>query len=139
MKQTIISILLVIIAALGGGAVSTQLGGSPGNLPSQVATSSAMEIGRGPSNLIATTTTVFGNNALCSARVVTTGSDPIILAFSGGVEGQHATTSLQLGQGHLQAASSTVTYGSDVFGCGAWLAASVGAGSTTVNITESRQ
>ena len=138
MKKTILAIFALIVAAFGGSQVAN-LGGSPGNLPSEVATSSTVEVGRGPSNLIATTTAAFGNNALCSARVITTGSDPIIIAFTGGAEGQHATTSLQLGQGHLQAASSTTNYDSDVFGCGSWLAASVGAGSTTVIISESRQ
>jgi len=142
MKKAIISILALLLAALGGSQVAN-LGGSPGNLPSEIATSSTVSVGSKSVNVLFATTTVrLGSNALCSSRVVSTVADPILIQFSPGItEGPHGTTSLQLGFGHLQAASTTVSYQAEDYGCGAWIVTGQGASgaSTTISVTEFRQ
>lgn len=135
MKKTLIAILLVIVAALGGGAVSTKLGGTPGNLASDVATTSTVAVGdRTVSVLFATSTNV----GQCAGRTVSTQANAIIIQFSEGTRGPNATTSLLANQGHVQAASTTVNYDSSVYGCGAWRVISSGIGSTTLTITETK-
>ena len=133
MKKAIIAILVLILAALGGGTMAN-LGGSPGNLPSDLATTSTAELGTKSVEVVFATSS---RGAFCSSRVITTYVDPILLQFSPGVnKSNYGSTSLQLGFGHLQAASTTVSYPAEDYGCGAWIGASVGVGSTTITISE---
>lgn len=139
MKKTIIAILLLLLAAVGGNQVA-QLGGSPGALPATLATTSTASVGdRSVNVLIATTTSSFGSAAICSARLVTTQGQPIKIVSPGVSKGPYGTTTLQLGDGHLQLASTTVVYSSDDWGCGALIMMGAGSGTTTVTITETRQ
>ena len=135
MKNKIIAILAIILAALTGNQVAN-LGGSPGNLASDVATSSTVSTGDKSVNVLFATSTQGG---LCASRTISTQANAILIQFSPGVgEGPHGTTSLQNGFGHPQAASSTVNYDSAVYGCGAWIVMSSGVGTTTLTITENK-
>ena len=137
MKKTILAILALILAALGGNQIAN-LGGSPGNLPADFATSSTVSVGSKSVNVLIATTTGSGG---CSSRVISTAADPILIQTSAGWgDGQLGTTSLQLGRGLLQSASTTVSYSGDSYGCGAWIVRGLGdsAASTTITITENR-
>ena len=140
MRKIIISFLALLIAALSGGVVAENLGGSPGNLPATIATTSTISVSdKGVNVLIATTTSSFGSAAICSARIISTAADPIRIA-SAGINDIYGTTSLQLGQGIFQAASTTIVYSSNDFGCDAWIVKGAGASATTtITITETRQ
>lgn len=139
MKKTIISILVLILAALGGSQVAN-LGGAPGNLPANMATTSTVEIGKSVEVLFATTTAVTNAAKTCAARTVTTGTSAIKWTYAGTEKSERGTTTLQNGFGFLQAASTTVAYQSSDFGCGAWVVTEAsGLGSSTVTVVETRQ
>jgi len=128
MKKTLVSILTLIIAALGGGAVATNLGGA-GDITSGMATSSTADVG---SNGYVT----LFNRSVCAARIITTKDVPITLAFATST-GQDLTLSLTDGiGGTLQAASTTVTYDSTLHGCGVWHAYAQGDATTTITVVE---
>ena len=136
MKNKIIAILAIILAALTGNQVAN-LGGSS-EVPSVLATSSTVSVGGKSVNVLFATTSA---PAICSSRVISTVADPILVQFSPGVgEGPHGTTSLQLGFGHIQTASTTANYDSAVYGCGAWIVTGQGGSgaSTTITISEYR-
>ena len=84
----------------------------------QVATSST--IGVGPQQNM----TLASRNAACSARVITTVASPVMLAFGIGTP-----TALV---GHLQAASTTVSYDNAIYGCGAITAYAFASSTITV-------
>lgn len=135
MKKVILTILGLILAAFGGSQVSN-LGGTPGNLPSDLATSSTVSVGQKSVNVLFATSTP---SRPCATRVITTKGDPILFLSPGVGEGDFGSSSLQNGFGHLQAASSTISYRSDEYGCGAWIVMGVGTGTTTISISEFRQ
>lgn len=99
------------------------------------------------SNLkVATTTTVgpqavirtqiFAANPQCKARVITTpGTSAIMISFGEPqTPGNISSTTLAGQVGHLQAASTTVEYDSEIYGCGLWRA--YGYASTTLTVSE---
>jgi hypothetical protein len=106
---------LLILACIVGLIILTAMvitqrasGSAPSGLPASVASSSAQVIGTTQRLLFATST--------CSARVISTRTQPMMLGF--GVYGASdfvptATT------GVLQPASTTVVYDSGQYGCGA--------------------
>ena len=139
MKKTIIAILSLLLAALAGNQVAN-IGGSPGALPATWATTSTVSVGDKSVNvLIATTTASFGSAALCSSRRITTQGQPILFTSPGVNDGPDGTTTLRLGDGLLQAASTSVGYPSDELGCGALIVTGVGSGTTSVTVVETRQ
>lgn len=135
MKTKILAVLALIAALLGGDQLN-MLGGTPGSLPASVATTSSVEVGKSVEVLFATTT----GAGLCASRTISTVAAPILISSPGVAKGVTGTSSLQEGLGMLQAASTTVNYPSENFGCGAWIVTGVGgAGSTTIRIWEYRQ
>lgn len=96
---------------------------APSGLPATVATSSSPTVGTTASLIFATST--------CAARTITTVASPVMLTFSDN-QGRVPTAI----SGHLQAASTTVTYDSGQFGCDAVRA--YGFVSSAITITESR-
>lgn len=130
MKKLIISLLVLIIAALGGSQV-TKLGGTPGNLPATLATTSTVAVGQ------ASVVVLFPpapSNRICAGRVIST-IDPLYIGFN-----NTATATLQNSNGSIvQSASSTAQYPAEQYGCDAWIVKSAGTASTSVYIAEFKQ
>lgn len=108
--------------------------GSAGNLISEVATSSAV-------NVSGTAATLFAQNPECSARIISTDAQPLLIAFENSVfvasstgYGVASTTLVSGREGVIQAASTSVMYDSAVYGCGVVTAitATLAAGVATV-------
>lgn len=93
-----------------------------GSVYSRVATSSTISVG------VQEVKTLFSNRNACSSRVISTVAQPIMLSF-------HTDITPTALIGHLQAASTTVAYPSDDFGCGIVKAYGHNA-STTITISE---
>ncbi len=121
-----IGVLAIILAMMALTAVllSQKVGASaPSGLPATVATTSA--------NAVSTTATSLFATSTCSARIITTRAQPVMLTFSD-YAGQTPTGSF----GHLQPASTTVAYDSGQYGCG--LVKAYAYGVDTITITETR-
>ncbi len=127
-KNILIGIAVVALVAtffLGRG----NLGSAPSGLPAaqSIATTTAV----GPDEVI----TIFANKASCSSRVISTtdGSNQAIQVLFGAPTNGDTTTPTEL-VGHLQAGSTTVSYDSGMYGCGAWKVFSTS--STTILVSE---
>lgn len=138
-------LILAILAFLGIGAGAFTLGSSQSGFSTTIATSSTVAIGQNSVVvLFATTTTVTASTSggSCTSRTVSAKADPVLIMFSPGMnEGLHGSTSLQLGfYDFIVPASTTQSFDSGLFGCGAWIAkgAGVASASTTIGVTESR-
>lgn len=118
----IILTVLFLVYVIGFSTTGT-LGGAPQGLGATVATSSNPVIGTSGVILFSTST--------CAARVITTVASPIMLTFSD-YSAQTPTATF----GHLQLASTTVTYDSGQYGCGLFKA--FGFVSSAITISESR-
>ena len=113
LKQLLVSLLLGAALVLTGWAttllkpaeVPKSLGGTLGLEAETATTSQNSLIGGSVSTLIAT-------SSACATRVITTKASPILLTFS---EVQNSLPSATTG--HLQAASTTVVYSAQDFGC----------------------
>ena len=86
-----------------------------------------------------TTITLFDANSACTSRVVTTYAQPILFTFATSTD-LDQTVEPTLVFGHIQAASTTISYDAGIYGCGVMQAisypASAGVPSTTISITE---
>jgi len=98
-------------------------GANPGTA-GVVATSSTPTVG--PNGI----TTIFASNEVCKSRIITTRSNPIMIAFNSNI-----TASATVG--HQQSASTTVVYGAEDFGCGNVTVYGYTA-STSITISETR-
>lgn len=83
--------------------------------------------------------TLFSRNDGCTSRIITTYSKPIMLTFATSTDLDETVE--PTGQfGHLQGASTTVSYDSGIYGCGVWQAYgfefSSSIPSTTISISE---
>lgn len=87
----------------------------------KVATTSTIAVG--PNGV----TTLFATSSACSSRLVSTLGKAIMLSFTGLL----TPTALI---GHVQAASTTISYSNDTYGCGAITAFGFDA-STTITLT----
>lgn len=127
-KYILIGIALIISLYFGFLAVKVgpvELGSAlDGGAKGVVATSTDFLTKGTVLDLIGTTT--------CTARVITTGAEGLGLTF-GDEQGDRLTGFL----GHYQAASTTVVYGSENYGCGKIRVRSEGAG-VTIRITDYR-
>lgn len=105
---------------------------TPGNVVAGVATSTAVSVG--PQNNVwtgfGTTTRESASN--CSARIISTTGDGIMISF-----GTVSSTTLSQTRGHIQAASTSVAYNAETYGCG-YLTVRGQNSSTTITITETR-
>src|SRR3990167_7046135 len=127
MKQNLILagviVLLIAMIVLIGRSSGGTLSGAPPGVPGTVATSSNPTVSTSGIVIIATST--------CSARIITTVASPIMLTFSD-FEGDVPTALF----GHLQGASTTVSYDSGVYGCG--LVKAYGFVSSAITVTDVR-
>ena len=127
--NSLIKIIIAILAFLGisGGAYS--LGSAPSGLMSSYGSSSTLSIGNNVGIL-------FPQTFNCASRVITTQSAPILIQFTSSAL---ASTSLNAVQGTVQLASTTVTYDSGLYGCGVWTTMGFGgAPTTTISLVEFR-
>lgn len=115
---TIIATVLVVLSQPSKSFANNQPG-----LPATVASSSVETVGTASLTLIATSS--------CSARIITTYAQPIMLTF----RDTDTPTGLF---GHLQAASTTIAYSSSQFGCGKIKGIVAGTSAGTVTATDSQ-
>lgn len=99
---------------------------APSGLPAVIATTTLGFV-------MQTTQTVIAATSSCSARIITTRAQSAMLTFSD-LPGVVPTAVL----GHLQLASTTVSYDSGQYGCGTVRIVSAGLTTDTVDISESR-
>ena len=132
-KTILVTILTLLLGILTGNQVSNTVGQAQTGISTRMATSSTRSVGG------ATVTHILSASLGCDSRIITTAADPIILSFgSTSPDGATSGTStLQLSQGHLQAASTTSTYDSGLFGCGVVQARGNGA-TTTITVSETK-
>lgn len=126
MKKIIIGIIVIIgIAVIMFQSISEKkLGATQPNQQSLIATSSTVVVG------IQQNKTLFTSNTRCASRIISTVAQPIMLSFSSDIT-PTATV------GHLQSASTTISYESGIYGCGAVSAYGHNA-SSTITISEFR-
>ena len=122
-KQIIAAILAIL--GIGGGLAYSQLGGTPGNLPAYVATTSTLHILKSEARVLFATTSP---QILCAARVVSTTGEPILITLSD--DSRVATSAPNIGI--LQSASTTVSYEATTYGCGKMTVINAGAAATTI-------
>ena len=117
------AVLAVLAVAYVFSIQSIVFAGAPSGLQATVATTSA--------NAVGTTATMLFATSTCSARIVTTAASPVMLTFS-----DYANQTPTGSFGHLQAASTTVSYDGGVYGCGKVKAYAFVA--STITLTETR-
>lgn len=117
-------VLFFSVAYLLSGSPFLVRGADATQIPATVATSSNPTVGTTAVTLFATST--------CAARVITTYANPIMLTF-----GDYANQTPTATYGHLQSASTTVTYDAGQYGCGLFKVYGYTA-NTAITVTESR-
>lgn len=130
MKKTFYVLsLIVIVLGLVLFFLHPAKAGTPNSM-ARIATTSAIAVGPQVINTLFTTPTpVGGIQNMCAARIVSTQAQPIMLSFTSSM-----TPSGTLG--FWQAASTTVSYPSDQYGCGQVTA--YGYASSSVTVEEAR-
>lgn len=131
MKLTLTTSLAVIGAVLAIAGLlflfSTKVdqvrAGAGNGIPATSATTT-------PAAVTTTASTIFATST-CTSRVISTVASPIMLTFTD-AEGKTPTGVF----GHLQAASTTVAYDAEIYGCGAVKAYSFV--TSTITVTENR-
>lgn len=119
----VVALVALFIAAFSISRTPPTFGSAPSGLPATVGTSSLMAVGTTQGIIFATST--------CAARIISTpGTSGIMLTFDDS-KGAVPTGTL----GIWQAASTTVTYDSGQYGCGAVRAFSFAAQNLTVTET----
>lgn len=120
----VLLIVFLLVAYFLTYRIERSVGADATSVPASVATTSNPTVGT-------TAVTVFATST-CAARTITTSANPIMITFSDRI-GQTPTGSF----GHLQGASTTVTYDAGQFGCG--LLKIYGfTGNQVITVTESR-
>jgi hypothetical protein len=105
-------ILLKPIDSAFGGAFTGQ------SAYLQIATTTAVGPQDGEDTIFAART-----DGSCKSRIITTqGASAIMLSFGDKINGDFSSTTLSGQIGHLQAASTTVAYDGEIYGCGRWTA-----------------
>lgn len=117
-----LGIIVAMIALTAMLLTEKTFGSAPAGLPTSVASTTSQAVSTTARLLVATST--------CDARIITSRAQPLMLTFS---DYNGATPTAQFG--HLQAASTTVTYDSGVYGCGAVKVYAYGTDSITVTET----
>lgn len=121
----VVLVLIVVIGAIVffNGGIAPTAGNSSATFPARVATSSTIQAGPQLNQ------TLFAQNTSCAARIISTVASPVMLSF-----GITVPTALN---GHLQAASTTVAYPGNQYGCGPITA--YGFASSTITLTETNR
>ena len=118
------AVLMGLLAWWTPSTLPSVLGSAPGGYSTTFATGSVDTLVPGIALTMFATSTPD-----CISRIITTKSEAITIKF--GDYTQFALTNL----GHIQAASTTVTYDSALYGCGLWQGMGMnGAATTGVNV-----
>ena len=132
-KNLLIALLSLGIIVIAGALIlnlnlerAQNVGGAPAGLYSTLATTSTIAVG------IANNQTLFTANKQCTSRIISTVAKAIMLNF--GLVGNATSTGVV---GHLQAASTTIAYDAEIYGCGAVTAYGFDA-TTTITTSEFR-
>lgn len=125
-KLGIIGLLLTLAGWLLGGSLPAKLGGAPAGLYTSYSTTSQATIG--PQERLAFLYPLTD----CTSRVISTVGSAIMLSFN--TSSSTATSTVSGTQGVVQAASTTVAYDSEIYGCG--VVAGLGFASTTISIIQ---
>lgn len=126
LSPVLVVVGLLLVAYLIGASIAPAHASAPDGIAATIATSSNPILGAGTVSLIAASSSCGGGG-----RVVTTESSAIMLTFGDGPGLQPTGT-----YGHLQNASTTVSYSANIYGCGAFRAYSFAA--SPITISESR-
>ena len=119
-------LILAMILLFNSRGVPKTLGSAPSGLNASVATSSQAGVS-------ATVTTLVATSTNCAARIITTVAQPIRLSFG---SPQQPILEPSGTLGHLQAASTTVTYDGGIWGCGLIRVFGYGNATLTISVTE---
>lgn len=123
LKTTLPVLVLIVLAVFFWAVVSESAhANSNGGIPVVMATSSNPSLGTTAVLLFATST--------CQSRIITTYANPVMLTFGDGPGTGTGPTAIF---GHLQAASTTVVYNADTYGCGAYRAYQFGTAAITIS------
>lgn len=127
----IAALVLLVLASVVFQASRPAFASAPSGQPAYVATTSAITLGptRALNSSLFGTSTISETRSNCSARVITTTAQPIMLSFT-----TNSSTTVSATVGHYQAASTTIAYDSGLYGCGYWTAYAFG--TTTITLTE---
>lgn len=121
LRLSLAGVLIAVASYLiGGSNIPAKLGNMSGNV-ARVYVNTTQVVGASSIN------TIFSAKNMCSTRVISTVGSPIRLSFDSDL-----TPTINVGI--LQAASTTVTYQSDVYGCG--IVRGFAEASTTITKTE---
>ena len=120
----VVAIVLAYLGVLSFRVGSLELGGTPGIFPADYASSTQFLL---PTT--GATTQITSTTTACSARIITTGASGVGLTFNSNVLDFNSI-------GHWQAASTTVSYPAENYGCGVMRARTVA--SSTLLVTETR-
>jgi hypothetical protein len=129
LQNAFIGFMLVVGVALLLFAGATGAKANEPNLSAKVASSSAIQVGPQQNKTLFSDTATGSITSLCAARIISTAGSAIMLSFD-----SNMTPSASVGI--TQAASTTVSYPADVYGCGPVTA--YGYSSTTVSKIETR-
>lgn len=125
------SILVVLFGIFLFQETHLAFASAPSGLPATVATTSSIAVGT------STLSTTLFVPSTCSARIITTVAQPIMLSFSA-----ISSTTITQTVGHLQGASTTVAYDSGIYGCGrvnaVGITYSASLASSTIFLTETQ-
>jgi hypothetical protein len=131
LKYTIIGTAFVALVAVWSvSQFNLALGSAPSGLPAAYSTATTTQVG--PDLNVE----LFGANGQCSARIVSTQAQPVMLTFFDPSEGNIASTTLSQTVGSVQAASTTAAYDSGLYGCGRVFG--YAAASTTITVVETK-
>ncbi|PIN79208.1 hypothetical protein COV16_04895 [Candidatus Woesearchaeota archaeon CG10_big_fil_rev_8_21_14_0_10_34_8] len=107
--------LVALALVLSGAPAEKNLGGTPGNLPTRVSTSSQLALVADTVLEVFTSTTTANT---CSGRTITTGGSPLMVGFGNSSNPVNNGTSTVTGvNGVYQAASTTALYPAEDYGC----------------------
>ena len=134
MNKKYLALAILITAAIVGGVLwfshestepQTILKGASGLAGyQQIATSTNV----GPDEIIQ----IFSNrNMNCASRVISSKASALSISFGDPSNGDIASTTLTSMVGFYQAASTTVVYDAELFGCGRWFVHSVASSTIT--------
>lgn len=130
----IAGIALALMAILAGiqQAPELSLGGAGDGLTASLDVATTTTVGPQAVRRV----TLFSQKTDCEARIVTTtGNSAIMINFGEpSTPGNLSSTSVSGTAGHWQAASTTVAYDAELYGCGLWTA--YGYASTSVTVSE---
>ena len=129
LQYGIVIALVLTIVYLLGTQVPHSFAGAPPGIPTSIAFATTTAVGPQQNRQI-----FAASN--CNSRIISTVASPIMIIFADPSNGDLASTTLNGVKGSVQAASTTVAYDSEQYGCARWFA--YGFSSTTITTVSTR-